>query len=100
MHQIAVETGLGMAHVLQGAGGKSTGVISKQKFFMAMTTLLFPQYPFTTELLDNIALIYANCKGPQDLRLGGYTEVLWRQFIIDVRKVPPPEKIEIDYEDL
>ena len=26
-----------------------------------------------------------------DSRLGGYTEVLWRQFVIDIRKVPLPE---------
>jgi len=56
-----------------------------------MTSLLFPNYHFTTELLYDLALVYANTKGPPDLRLGGYQEVLWRQFVIDIRKVPLPE---------
>jgi len=90
LRQIAEDTGLDMTHTLQGAGGRSTGVISKQKFFMAITSLLFPHYHFSDEMLQNIALIYANTKGPPDLRLGGYQECLWRQFVIDVRKVPLP----------
>jgi len=96
MRQIAEDSGLAMVHAMQGAGGQPTGVIAKQKFYMAMTSLLFPSYRFTTDLLQDIAVIYANTKGPPDLRLGGYQEVLWRQFVIDIRKVPlpvePPEE--------
>ena len=91
MRQIAEDSGLDMTHSMQGAGGRSTGVIAKQKFFMAMTSLLFPHYHFTSDLLNDIALCYANTKGPPDLRLGGFQEVLWRQFVIDLRKCPLPE---------
>jgi hypothetical protein len=124
MRQIAEDSGLAMVHAMQGAGGQPTGVIAKQKFFMAMTSLLFTSYHFSQTLLNDVALIYANTKGPcvacvfelralraggcqrrydsgqlnppmptarrPDLRLGGYQEVLWRQFVIDIRKVPLP----------
>jgi len=90
LRQIAEDSGLAMVHAMQGAGGQPTGVIAKQKFFMAMTSLLFTNYHFSQTLLNDVALIYANTKGPPDLRLGGYQEVLWRQFVIDIRKVPLP----------
>jgi len=91
LRQIAEYSGLDMTHSLQGAGGQPTGTMAKQKFFMAMTSLLFPHYHFTTQLLNDLALVYANTKGPPDLRLGGYQEVLWRQFVIDIRRAAIPE---------
>lgn len=98
LRQMAEDSGLGMAqdpisgmaHAFQGAGGMPTGVIAKQKFFMCLTSLLFPQFHFTMELLNDIALIYANKHGPPDLRQGGYVEVHWRHFIVDLHEVPLP----------
>lgn len=91
LRQMADDKSLAMVHAFQGAGGISTGVIQKPKFVMTLTTLLFPQLNLTQAQLDDICLVYANKNGPPDLRLGGYTEVLWRNFCSDVRKTPLPE---------
>jgi hypothetical protein len=78
---------------VQGADAKPTGVMAKQKFFMAMTSLLFPKYHFSNNLLHDIASEYAHKHGPPDLRHGGYLEVLWRQFAIDIRRVRSPPRV-------
>lgn len=93
MRHIAEDSGLAMVHGMQGCDAKASGLMSKQKFFTAMTTILFPNYHFGTHALRDIALVYANTKGPPDLRNGGYQEVLWRQFVIDLRRVPLPDDI-------
>jgi len=90
MRQISEESGLNLAYALQGAGGQQNGVLVKAKFIMALTTIIFPNYHFTNELLNDICTIYANANGPVDLRLGGYQEVYWRAFANDIRKVPLP----------
>jgi len=94
LRQIAEDCGLDMRHCMLSAGGRANGVILKTKFFMALTSQLFPHYHFSSELLSDVALIYANTSGPADLRShGGYQEVLWRQFITDVGKVPLPREL-------
>ena len=71
----------------QGSGGKSNGIISKPRFNTALG-MAFHQYPLDEKFIAAISLKYGT--GAPDTHGGGYQEVLWRTFVIELRSYQPP----------
>lgn len=73
----------------QSNAGKANGIISKPRFKTALG-MAFHQYALHEELIAAISLKYG-CGAP-DPHAGGYLEVLWRQFVIELQQYSPPVK--------
>mmetsp|Transcript_84428 Transcript_84428/g.253203 ORF Transcript_84428/g.253203 Transcript_84428/m.253203 type:complete len:257 (-) Transcript_84428:311-1081(-) len=84
MAQLVRAEGLDMPRNFTEAGGRWNGVISKVKFNFAVTSLLFPHYKFSHDVLKHVTLVYSDTRSPPDHRQGGHVDVLWLKFAADI----------------
>lgn len=73
--------GVDLELVFKDAGGNRAGVITKPKFFSALS-VGFHKLQLTPDIMATVARAYGT--GPEDVRMGGFLEVRWRDFVTDV----------------